>query len=302
MKRKVLSLFLFSLMFCGCTKIEDSPPTLEYLSESLSRVAETETSASAENTSESSDLSESVTVTVTADVSETTSAEESEYDTQWDPVFYENSLFFGDSICRALSVYNGLVDPERVAAAGGAAARNLDEFTFLLNDIEYTVSSASEAMKPDRVYLWFGMNDINMTEKDVYVQNIDHLAKEINTASPDSEIIIIGITPTASYHEWGANPRICEYNLAAKEYAEETELPVKFIDVTDVLSDSEGYLLPECDGGDGLHLTELALQRVLSKVYNTFGSVSMDGTDTEETESGADITEAPEQSGSGSTQ
>ncbi len=300
MKRKVFPLFLFSLMLCGCTKIEDSPPSLEYLSESLSRISETETSVTAESTAKSSEFSESITVTVTADVNETTSA--SEYDTEWDPAFYENSLFFGDSICRALSVYNGLVDPERVAAAGGAAARNLDEFTFLLNDIEYTVSSAAEAMKPDRVYLWFGMNDINMTEKDVYVQNIDHLAKEINTASPDSEIIIIGITPTASYHEWGANPRIREYNLAAKEYAEETELPVEFIDVTDVLSDSEGYLLPDCDGGDGLHLTELALQRVLSEVYNTFGSDSADGTDTEESVSGTEITKVPEQGGSDSTQ
>ncbi len=278
MKRKVFHLFLLSLMLCGCTKIEDSPPSLEYLSESLSRVAETETSA--ESTAGFSDPSDSVTVTVTADTNDKTTA--AGHDTQWDPAFYENSLFFGDSICRALSVYNDLVDPERVAAAGGAAARNLDEFTFLLNDIEYTVSSASEALKPDRVYLWFGMNDINMTEKDVYVRNIDHLAKEINTASPESEIIIIGITPTASYHEWGANPRIREYNLAAKEYADETELPVKFIDVTDVLSDSEGYLLPECDGGDGLHLTELALQRVLSEVYTTFGGESADGTDTEE--------------------
>ena len=193
------------------------------------------------------------------------------YTEDWDPAFYSNCIFFGDSICRALSVYSDLIDPERVAAAGGCAARNIHEFTFKLNDIDYDISSAAESFQPDMAFLWMGMNDINMTDKNVYAQNLLLIAQEINAVSPDSKVIIIGMSPTASYHEWEANPRIKEYNAAAEEMTENTDLPVYYIDIWDVLSDSRGYLKPEFDGGDGMHLSQRAYYRVLSKIYYTFG-------------------------------
>ncbi len=41
-----------------------------------------------------------------------------------------------------------------------------------------------------------------------------------------------------------------------------------YLDIQDILSDEDGYLLPECDSGDGMHLSQMAYTRLLS--YITF--------------------------------
>lgn len=257
--------FLSILLFTGCEKISDAPPELNYITELTSAseseiFSETET-VSEETTSASAEEPPEETPAVTVMTSP-----DGEPSTTWDPAFYDDCIFFGDSICRALSVYNDLVDPERVAAVGGGAARNLNEFTFKLHDIDYTVTSAAAAYQPDMAFLWMGMNDINMTDKETYAANLEGLAREINEVTPESSIIIIGMTPTTASHEWGANPTIIEYNAAAEEMVSDSELPLYFIDVGDVVSDENGYLLDDCDGGDGMHLTQLAYYRILSKI------------------------------------
>lgn len=267
MKKRLMIFALFFSMFCGCTKIDE---TTYILPEDLDLSEETTTFQTFTSATEITEtIYEITTANAPNDLENITTSEEIIYsDTEWDASFYANSLFYGDSICRALSVYNNLIDPERVAAAGGVGARNIDEFTFLLNDIEYNVSSCAKDFKPDKAFVWLGINDINMTEKDEFVKNMEHVCTEIHDASPDSDIIIIGMTPTTRNHKWGANSVITDYNAATSEFAENTDLPVTYIDVTSAVSDDEGYLTKECDGGDGLHLTELALQKILSKIYH----------------------------------
>ncbi|MGN0692346.1 MAG: SGNH/GDSL hydrolase family protein [Oscillospiraceae bacterium] len=266
------------LLFTGCEKISETPPELNYIYDNkVTSAEESVTSAViSESTSEDTSVSETeTTVTETVSESEVTSTGDGP-STEWDPAFYDDCLFFGDSICRALSVYNDLVDPERVAAVGGGAARNLNDFTFKLHDIDYTVTTAAEAYQPDMAFLWMGVNDINITDKETYTANLEGLAREINEVSPESRIIIIGMTPTASYHEWGANATIIEYNAAAEEMVSSSQLPMYYIDVGDVVSDENGYLLTECDGGDGMHLTQLAYYRILSKINTEFKDIIQD--------------------------
>lgn len=273
MTRHYCSAALLSiLLFTGCEKISDAPPELNYIT-NVTSASESEAVTPAEELS--SDVTEVSASSVSSETaSEMSSDTEISFDsapsTDWDPAFYDNCLFFGDSICRALSVYNDLVDPERVAAVGGGAARNLNEFTFKLHDIDYTVTSAAAAYQPDMAFLWMGMNDINMTDKETYAANLEGLAREINEVTPDSSIIIIGMTPTTASHEWGANPTIIEYNAAAEEMVSNSELPLYYIDVGDVVSDEKGFLLADCDGGDGMHLTQLAYYRILSKINTEF--------------------------------
>lgn len=266
------------LLFTGCEKISETPPELNYIYDyNVTSAPESVIYAdTSESTAEETAVSDAEsTVTETPSAAEVTDSD-SGPSTEWDPTFYDECLFFGDSICRALSVYNDLVDPERVAAVGGGAARNLNDFTFKLHDIDYTVTTAAQAYQPDMAFLWMGINDINMTDKETYAANLEGLAREINEVSPDSRIIIIGMTPTAAYHEWDANSTIIEYNAAAAEMVSSSELPLYFIDVGDVISDENGYLLTECDGGDGMHLTQLAYYRILSKINTEFKDIIQD--------------------------
>lgn len=280
MLKKLSALFLAVTMLSGCVRISEDLTPYEgdepYVTSVITRPSGDVTDTASDITettppvTEASSVKTNNEIVLTADPSGIIDSDTGGFPEDWDPAFYGSCIFFGDSICRALSVYSDLIDPERVAAAGGCAARNIGEFTFKLNDIDYDYKSAMTDFQPDMAFLWMGMNDINMTDKSVYAQNLYVIADDLHTASPDSKIIIIGMSPTASYHEWGANPRISEYNAAAREMTENASLPLYFIDISDVLSDNRGFLKPEFDGGDGMHLSQRAYYRVLSKIYYTF--------------------------------
>ena len=186
---------------------------------------------------------------------------------EWDRDFMEDTLFVGDSVCRALYVYNNLLTTKQVAAVGGGAARNIYDYTFKMEDNEFDLKQAVEHYKPKAVFLWMGINDINMTEKDVYAENLKAIAEDVIAHSPESRVVILSMSPTADYHEWNANERIREYNKAAMEMCEKvTDKEIYYLDIQDILSDTDGYLLPECDGGDGMHLSEMAYIRLLSYI------------------------------------
>lgn len=257
--------FLSAAYFSGCHKVEEAavtetlpPPTAMTTSEAVPAMATvTETETEAETTTE--------TETEPASRVITPKLEWNSLD--WNKEFMEDTIFVGDSVCRALYVYNDLLTTKQVAATGGGAARNIYDYTFKMEDNEFTLREAAEHYKPKVFFLWMGINDINMTEKDVYAGNLRSIAEDMLSISPDSKVVILSMSPTADYHEWNANERIREYNAAAKEMCEAVEgEEIYYLDIQDILSDEEGYLLPECDSGDGMHLSQMAYTRLLSYI------------------------------------
>ncbi len=260
--------------------------------EPTSAMPETETSLEAvSETTETSQESDSWTI------SERVIVPKLEWDSlDWDKDFMENTIFVGDSVCRALYVYNDLLTTKQVAATGGGAARNIYDYTFKMEDHEFTLKEAAEYYKPDIFFLWMGINDINMTEKDVYANNLKNIAEDMLSISPESRVVILSMSPTADYHEWKANARIRDYNAAAREMCESiTDEEIYYLDIQDILSDSDGYLLPECDSGDGLHLSQMAYTRLLSYITNALDSDFFSSSQTEtETAAPAAVNETVE--------
>lgn len=258
----VFAAVLTAVCFSGCHRIEETP------------VTETSAPLTAMTTAAvpvMATVSETETTTVTT--TETTTAPrviapKLEWNSlEWDREFMENTIFVGDSVCRALYVYDELLTTKQVAATGGAAARNIYDYTFKMEDNEFTLREAAEHYKPAYFFLWMGINDINMTEKDVYAENLKNIAEDMLSLSPDSKVVILSMSPTADYHEWNANERIREYNAAAREMCEGLDgEEIYYLDIQDILSDEEGYLLPDCDSGDGMHLSQMAYTRLLSYI------------------------------------
>ncbi len=251
--------------FSGCHKVEEKP------------VTETKPPLTAMTTSEAVQAMATVTETVTEAPEETTETTTAaprvitpklEWNSlEWDKNFMENTIFVGDSVCRALYVYDDLLTTKQVAAVGGGAARNIYDYTFKMEDNEFTLREAAEYYKPDVFFLWMGINDINMTEKEVYAENLKNIAEDMLSLSPDSKVVILSMSPTSDYHEWNANERIRDYNAAAREMCENIgDEEIYYLDIQDILSDEDGYLLPECDSGDGMHLSQMAYTRLLSYI------------------------------------
>lgn len=273
--------FLSAAYFSGCQEVEETavtetlpPPTVMTTSEAvpvMATVTETETETTTETETETEPASRVIVPKL-------------EWNSlDWNREFMEDTIFVGDSVCRALYVYNDLLTTKQVAATGGGAARNIYDYTFKMENNEFTLRQAAEYYKPKVFFLWMGINDINMTEKDVYAGNLKSIAEDMLSISPESKVVILSMSPTADYHEWNANERIREYNAAAKEMCEAIEgEEIYYLDIQDILSDEDGYLLPECDSGDGMHLSQMAYTRLLS--YITVAMDEAAPADTQQTE------------------
>lgn len=283
----VAAAFLSAAYFSGCQKVEEPavtetvpPPTVMTTSEAVPAMAtvsesETETETTAETETETEPAPRVIVPKL-------------EWNSlDWNREFMEDTIFVGDSVCRALYVYNDLLTTKQVAATGGGAARNIYDYTFKMENNEFTLRQAAEYYKPKVFFLWMGINDINMTEKDVYAGNLKSIAEDMLSISPESKVVILSMSPTADYHEWNANERIREYNAAAKEMCEAIEgEEIYYLDIQDILSDEDGYLLPECDSGDGMHLSQMAYTRLLS--YITVAMDEAAPADTQQTEVSAE--------------
>ncbi|MCX4255395.1 MAG: GDSL-type esterase/lipase family protein [Oscillospiraceae bacterium] len=260
---------LSAAYFSGCHKVEETAVTETLPTPTVMTTSEAVPAMAVITESEIETESETTTGTET-EAAPRVIVPKLEWDSlDWNKEFMEDTLFVGDSVCRALYVYNDLLTTKQVAATGGGAARNIYDYTFKMEDNEFTLREAAEYYKPRVFFLWMGINDINMTEKDVYANNLKAIAEDMLSISTDSKVVILSMSPTADYHEWNANERMREYNAAAKEMCEAIEgEEIYYLDIQDILSDEDGYLLPECDSGDGMHLSQMAYTRLLS--YITF--------------------------------
>lgn len=259
---QAFAVLLAAFSLPSCKKVDESPHNLE--------LPEVTTITTVEHLTEAVPAAVNITETpvTETEASPRIVVPKTEFDSlEWDREFMENTIFVGDSVCRALYVYNDLLTTKQVAAVGGGAARNIYDYTFKMEDNEFDLKQAVEYYKPEVVFLWMGINDINMTEKDVYAENLKSIADDVISRSPESKVVILSMSPTADYHEWNANERIREYNAAAMEMCGKiTDKEIYYLDIQDILSDTDGYLLPECDGGDGMHLSEMAYIRLLSYI------------------------------------
>lgn len=184
--------------------------------------------------------------------------------TEFDKTYFEQCAFVGDSVCSGLRVYGGLLSAHDVFAAGSVGARNIHDFTFTVDDVEYTIEECIQNKQPMEIFLWMGLNDINMTWKETYFENLKKLADELLAISPDSKINIMGMTPTTEWHTWGANDRIKDYNEYVRQMCEENG--ITYIETWEAVAPGLESLPDECQSGDGLHLSPYAYQLVLGYI------------------------------------
>lgn len=180
------------------------------------------------------------------------------------------SLFVGDSICFGFSAW-GVIPGRNVYATGSVAARNLFDFEmYYLNEPAEFVPVLNE-VQPEHVFLWMGMNDVNMTSSEEYCENYN---KIISTALDNSsaDVYVCAITPIRDpyFTEPG---RILEFNDAIEHYIKVNfDERVRFISFGEPLKDSDGVLDEQNDGGDGIHLSKrayyIAMHEITKQINN----------------------------------
>ncbi len=173
-------------------------------------------------------------------------------------------VFVGDSICSGLKVYD-ILPAENVVAQGNIAARNIFDFTFIVDGGEQSLLSALVALKPEYIVFSMGMNDVNITSQDEFVQNYTDLLTMTESFLPDAKLIVLSITPIDRSSSFTANENIDSFNERLSQALAENEKWL-YVDVTAELKNSANALKTNYSSGDGIHLAPDAYYAILSQL------------------------------------
>ncbi|MBO7472670.1 MAG: SGNH/GDSL hydrolase family protein [Ruminococcus sp.] len=196
-----------------------------------------------------------VSATTTVTTSDTALAPDRYVGTSPNSAFYQERLFTaGDSIALGLKYY-GFIPIEHSIAGDSVSMWNLAHFTFTMGTEKLGLVDAVEYAKPKLLYMWLGMNDVNLNSPDKFIKRYREVIDEIRERVPGINIIVAAITPVGSGCRVVKNSIIRDYNAALIEMVKRIDSPdVYFFDDYSVICDDKLELTSGYSSGDGMHL------------------------------------------------
>lgn len=176
-----------------------------------------------------------------------------------DPLYFEETLFVGDSNTVRLHAYNmvslsNYMGKEGMGTTGAIGAPCV---YFKNNSKVYTISQAVEMVQPRRILLTFGTNDATgAITAEQFANQYRQLVQALQKADPNCDIIINSIPPIAKQNSYPSITlqRLNRFNEALAALAKELDLP--FLNSCEVLKGVDGYANPDYYISDGLHLSQ----------------------------------------------
>ncbi len=178
----------------------------------------------------------------------------------------------GDSIALGYSAYQRLPS-ENVFAALNVSPSNIEKKTFEYRGGQYSINSIIKERQPKYILISMGLNEINSYSAEKFSGQYKGLIDSFLDLSPESKIYVMALSPVESSVNYISNGDIDEYNRALSEMADNYDGNVSFVNAAKALKDSNGALLPEYSGGDGIHLSGAAYDVLLDglKEYMELG-------------------------------
>lgn len=166
----------------------------------------------------------------------------------------QKSLFVGDSICYGFSAWD-VLPGANVYATGNVAARNMLEYEMYYRNEVMEFVPVLDIVKPEHVFLWMGMNDVNMTSAEEYCENYSNIIS-LALENSEADVYVCAITPISDL-DFTAPSNIAAFNDSIKHYIEKNYTErVHFISFAEPLKDKKGHLAEKYNGGDGIHLSK----------------------------------------------
>lgn len=174
-----------------------------------------------------------------------------------DSSYFDDAIFFGDSISTGITAYNICNNTACIAAIGVSPSTILDTPYIPTSDgSRVTVlEAAKEYGDRSKVYIMLGGNGL-WQEKDAFITDYQTFIDAVREQYPSAIIYIQAMTPVADFvaqtYPTVTPEKVAEYNLAIAQLATQNKLP--FVNVFEALCDENG-LLPDAVSADGLHLS-----------------------------------------------
>lgn len=180
--------------------------------------------------------------------------------------FFENSVFVGDSVMMGFRNYilkqeeGFLGNPEFLVSGSYSLRMALNPVSDktihpIYQGEQRLIWDSMKMMGVDKVFLFFGLNDIGMLSVDTTYENYLKVIASIYETNPDISIYILSTTNIYNGSEIGSlnNENVRLLNQKMKDYC--TESKEEFIDIADYLIDENGYLKEEYCSDNYVHQT-----------------------------------------------
>ncbi len=178
--------------------------------------------------------------------------------------YFNDAVFIGDSVSMALR--NRCESTDRLPGASfltrpsygtGHAVNGTMYLTY--QGSEMAPEDAVKEIGAKKVFMMFGMNDLNIYGLEGTIDNWRTLTQRIREKNPDVEIFVQSMTPVMAGSESGKlnNPTIDEYNEMLKEFALEESLG--YIDIATPLKNEDNSLNREYSFDNYVHLNDAGI-------------------------------------------
>jgi lysophospholipase L1-like esterase len=167
-----------------------------------------------------------------------------------------DAVFIGDSLTSGIKEYS-ITKNAGVFSTNGMSTAQVMNTKVTLNSVNMPLTNALANIKPAKVYILLGSNDVVWMKQATYITNYGNLIDAVIKSLPNATIYIQSIFPvTAAYEKENIkdnlnNEKINIYNQALLNLCSNKN--VKYLDVASVLKGSDGKL-PDSAGSDGFNI------------------------------------------------
>ena len=172
-----------------------------------------------------------------------------------DDGYFADAAFIGDSRTQGLRLYSGLKDTNWLCSVGLTVETAATE-KFSVADGKYTALDALGVLKPAKVYIMLGLNELGWKSADIFIEKYAAIIDAALAANQDCLVYVQSILPVSAAKDaggtWCNNANVNARNERLKELAEEKG--VYYLDVASAFRGEDGCL-PAGDTPDGIHLT-----------------------------------------------
>ena len=209
---------------------------------SIDNIAKSNNSTEAKNTEvkNTNKTQNSSKENVKKDITETNPNINAKYDSS----FFNNTVFIGDSVTKAIEDY-AMLKNVNVVANNGQTMIRFDK-----------ISGKVEQYKPKKIFILLGTNDLlNGISSEKFISDYESYLGILRKEAPNAKIYIESILPVEDFVEKQkpllANSRIDEFNLALKNMRKDSN--EEFIDIASAFKNSKGCMYQGFTS-EGIHI------------------------------------------------
>lgn len=172
--------------------------------------------------------------------------------------YLKETLFIGDSNFARIVMY-GFLDYDNVIGVESMGIQGVTgskSVYFEGYSEPVTITKAVSMMKPRRIIICFGTNNLLTNDAEAFAEDYKDALDALHEAYSYSDIIICAIPPLGENRSNKAlkQETMDEYNHALIDLARDEGYT--YLDTSEVLKGSNGYIKPDYIYSDGIHLTE----------------------------------------------